>query len=154
MNTFKSDTKIYIEPRFFDSKIKQHIIDKVKEQTFHTCIDEIGYVMNVDKINTIKNIHSNLFIVNSDLVVFKPEKDTVYDTLVCMTFKEGVFVEINGIQKVLIPTSSIKDRYDYTDKLFICKDTKKIIDNNTKLKVKLTAIKYYNNKFNCIGQIV
>lgn len=154
MNTVKSDTKIYIEPRFFDSKIKQHIIDKVKEQTFHSCIDEIGYVMNVDKINTIKNIHSNLFIVNSDLIVFKPKKDTVYDTIVRMIFKEGIFVEINDIQKVLIPTSSIKDRYEYTDKIFICKDTKKSVVNGMELKVKLTAIKYYNNKFNCIGQIV
>lgn len=154
MNTVKSDTKIYIEPRFFDSKIKQHITDKVKEQTLHTCIDEIGYVMDVDKINTIKNIHSNLFIVNSDLVVFRPEKDTVYDTIVRMTFKEGIFVEINDIQKVLIPTSSIKDRYEYTDKIFICKDTKKSVVNGMELKVKLTAIKCYNNKFNCIGQIV
>jgi len=154
MSNINNDVKIYIEPRFFDSKIKQHITDKVKEQTLHTCIDEIGYVMDVDKINTIKNIHSNLFIVNSDLVVFKPEKDTVYDTLVCMTFKEGIFVEINGIQKVLIPTSSINDRYEYRDNVFICKDTKKIIDTDVELKVKLTAIKYYNNKFNCIGQIV
>ena len=154
MNTFKSDTKIYIEPRLFNSKIKQHIVDKVREQTFHTCIDEIGYVMDVIKINTIKNIHSNLFVVNSELSVFKPEKDTVYNTIVRMIFKEGIFVEINGIQKVLIPTSSVKNKYEYKDNLFICKDTKKIIDNDMELKVKLTAIKYYNNKFNCIGQIV
>lgn len=153
-NSINTDIKIYIEPRFFDSKIRQHIFNKVKEKIFHTCIDEFGYVMDVNKINTIKNIHSNLFVVNSDLSVFKPEKDVVYNTLVCMTFKEGIFVEINGIQKVLIPTSSIKDRYEYRDNLFICKDTKRIIDNEIELNVKLTAIKYYNNKFNCIGQIV
>jgi len=154
MNIVKTDTKIYIEPKFFDSKIKQHIIDKVREKTFRTCIDELGYVMDISKINTIKNIHSNLFIVNSELSLFKPEKDGIYDSIVRMIFKEGVFVEINNIQNVLIPTSYISDTYEYKDNIFISKKDDKKIDTNMKLKVKLTTIKYYNNKFNCIGQIV
>jgi len=57
--------------------------------------------MDVVKTNTIKNTHSNLFIVNSDLDVFKPEMDVIYDTVVRMIFKEGIFVEISDIQKVL-----------------------------------------------------
>lgn len=154
MITVKTDTKIYIEPKFFNNKIKEHISNKVKEKTFHKCINEIGYVMDVVKINTIKNTHSNLFIVNSDLDVFKPEMNVIYDTVVRMIFKEGIFVEISDIQKVLIPTSSLSENYEYTGNIFICKRTNKIIDNDMKLKVKLTAIKYYNNKFNCIGQIV
>lgn len=154
MNIIKSDIKIYVEPELFDSKIRQHITDKVKEKTFHTCIDEFGYVIHVNKINSIKNIHSNLFVVNSDLTIFKPEMNTIYDSVICMLFKEGIFVEINDIQKVLIPTSSVYGMYEYKDNQFVCNDTKKIIVNGMKLKVKLTAIKYYNNKFNCIGQII
>jgi len=154
MNIIKSDIKIYIEPELFDSKIREHITDKVKEKTFHTCINELGYVIDVIAINNIKNIHSNLFVVNSDLSIFKPKKDNTYDTIVCMMFKEGIFSEINNIQKVLIPTSSIKDKYDYNDGVFICKDTGNIIEIGMTLNVKLTAIKYYNHNFNCIGQIV
>jgi len=154
MNIIKIDTKIYVEPKLFNSKIRQHISDKLKEKTFHTCIHNIGYVIDVNKINTIKNIHSNIFVVNSDLIVFKPEKDTEYNTIIRMIFKEGLFVEINDIQKVLIPTSSIKDRYEYKDNVFICKETNNVITIGMELKVRLTAIKYYNNKFNCIGQIV
>lgn len=155
MNTIKTDTKIYIEPKFFNSKIREHITDKVKEKMFRMCIDNLGYVMDVSKINTIKNIHSNLFVVNSELTLFKPEKDSIYDGIVRMIFKEGIFAEINDIQKVLIPTSYISDTYEYNDNIFRCKkDTEKIITTDTKLRVKLTTIKYYSNKFNCIGQIV
>ena len=155
MSTVKMDTKIYIEPKLFDSKIKEHIFCKLREKTLLTCVDGLGYVMDVSKINTIKNVHSNLFIVNHESTLFKPEKDTVYNGIVRMICKEGIFAEINDIQKVLVPTSFIYDTYEYNDNMFICKkNTNKTIDVNVELKIKLTTIKYYNTKFNCIGQIV
>jgi DNA-directed RNA polymerase subunit E'/Rpb7 len=158
METLHLRRKIPLDPKYFNSNIKEHLYRKLNDSLKNKCTQTSGYVVSVDpdiKVSeSTVNIHGQgLFEVSYSVQTLKPRKDQVLEGNVCMVFAQGVLVEIHGKMKVLIPPDRIgKYKFDEDEGTFNYK--KKIIRESDTISVCIDMIKYENNNFNCIGFLV
>jgi DNA-directed RNA polymerase subunit E'/Rpb7 len=150
--------KVSIEPKYLHQDIEYFILEKIKNKSIGQCSLENGYILDVIDI---KNIGENIIETTNSLIVFdveyladvlKPAIGDINIGKVCMIFEYGIFVNVFGIMKILIPKKSIVD-YDYEDKKFVSKDGKDDILIDTDLQIEIIMIKYEKKQFSCIGKI-
>lgn len=154
MTSIDTNVKIYLEPIMMNKNIRKHLNEEIERKLKNKCIYNYGYVKNINKINTITNTKSNVFIIDCNIEVFKPEKDVIYETIVHVIYKEGIFVEVNNLQKILIPKLHLHGyQYDEFTNVFIDKN-KNIIQPGMSVHTKVLAVKYNNNSFSCIGELI
>ena len=134
---------IRIHPSFLGKdKMRKHLFDELIKQTKGECTEEIGYIIRVLEIkniidNTIENSSSDIVITVSFLVeVFKPVIGDVHDGVVIASFSDGALVNIQGVQKIMIPATKLKAP----------------LKTGAPQSVKITAIRYNDHVFSCIGE--
>ena len=107
--------RIYLEARFLDANYEQHIIDNIRKKYEMTCTKEYGYIISVDKINSIENstissvTSAASFNVEFVATALKPEIDLLLAGSVCVVFSPGIFVQVQDRLKILIPSSKLSD---------------------------------------------
>jgi len=159
MTRVTMERKIYIEPCHLDGKISEYLLKKIQQEVLNKCDQEHGYVIKIyDNISIISNTISSsgpgvFFLVKFGAKVLKPETGQEYEGRVCLVFQAGIFVEVFGKMKVLIPTDQMggykydKDSSDYK------KGNKKICQDD-EVKIRISMIKYEKQNFSCIGSLV
>lgn len=158
METLHLRKKIPLEPKYFNSNLKDHLYKKLSNSLKDKCTQTSGYVVSVNPdieiIENSINIHGQgLFEVSYSVQTLKPKEGQVLDGKVCMVLRQGVLIEIHGKMKVLIPLDRMgKYKYDEFEEVF--KYKKHVIRDGDDVSVKIDMIKYENNKFNCIGVLV
>lgn len=148
--------KVSIEPKYLDSNISNHLLKKLKDTMEGKCSLDNGYILSVNKIiklgeNMIECPNSFvIFNVIYEVTVLKPEKNQIMSGTVCMVFQHGIFVDIMGKLKVLIPATSMSElKYTLEKNSFVGDNI--TISDKTDVTIKITATHYEKKQFSCIG---
>jgi DNA-directed RNA polymerase subunit E'/Rpb7 len=154
------EQKVCIEPEFLDKNLKMHLLNKLKKNFANQCNKEYGYILEVNKILSIKDnyISSNcehIFIINVEIESLKPEINKLFVGTTCMIFSGGIFLIIKNKLKVLIPVTVLEDYiFDQNNNCYINKKDKKLtIQNGNELKIIITGIRYLKQNFSCFGKL-
>jgi DNA-directed RNA polymerase subunit E'/Rpb7 len=149
---------ICIEPKCLHKGIKDEIFLKLKQLTKLECSKEYGHVLNIlDNIeiknNCIANSNSDLiFTVTFEAENFKPEIKGRYKAKIIRVLKDGIFLNIKNVQKVLIPACSLEG-FEYSEQKFIKK--KLVLKEDDSVECEIIDIKYSPIKFfACIGKLI
>ena len=138
--------KIRVKPEYLGPNLLTNIQTQLENEVVNQCTEETGYILKINHIekiidNTIENSSSDITIeIMFSFVAFKPLVGDVIDTTVCAIYKDGILVNAHDCQKILIPSSTYVDQ-------------NVTWDPGSKLKVKVTAVRYNDHKFSCIGVI-
>lgn len=157
--TITLERKICMDSEFLNKDIKKNIFEKLKEITKDECTQEYGYFLNIIKLKRIKDNYispncENVFIVEFEAEVLKPAVGKKFEGDVCMIYPSGIFLNIKNTQKVLIPTTTLKNySFNQADNCFVHKKTKKKINIEDKLTVIITGSKYSKKAFSCFGNL-
>ena len=155
MKRIKLRKKVNLSPRFLNQTIESHLYTKLELLLTGNCTQQDGYVISVDRKITIMDNEiigdgHTLCDVEFCIETLKPAEGQVLEGIVCMVFEGGIFVEIQGKMKVLVPANKIsKHKYDKLTGVFVHK--KSVISQGDTVSVKLELIKYDHRGFNCIG---
>lgn len=147
------EKRIYLEPKYLDSQIKEHILNKLKELTKNECTKDHGHILSINKIINITSVEDTIFNVKMEVKTFKPEENMEINGTICMLYKDGIFVNIYDKQKLLIPAGNAKNYvFDDENGYYISGDKKLKVGNE--INIRIIASKYRNHSFSCIGTIV
>jgi DNA-directed RNA polymerase subunit E'/Rpb7 len=150
---------ISLEPKYLTSKIKHHLLNKLRKEKIGKCTAEEGYIINIFKMpkildNYLSSANSNaIFSIEYEAEYLKPIKDSIMTGIVCMVFKHGVLVEIEGRMQILIPTCQISG-FKFDDELSVFSNSVDVIQIDDVVNVKISQVKYQNKGFECIGVLV
>jgi DNA-directed RNA polymerase subunit E'/Rpb7 len=151
--------KVSIESKYLDSNIRQHILDKLKNTVEGKCTLDNGYIIDIQ--NIIKLGDNKIGCANS-LVIFdviyqaitlKPEKGDILCGEVCMIFQQGIFVNVKGKMKVIVPATSMSS-YTYNQVKNVFENDDNLISEGIQVNIEIIMTKYEKKQFNCIGRIV
>lgn len=151
--------EIAIQSKYLTKNIKAAITEQIREKMEKKCSQRYGYILkiiNVENIinNYISRAYSNIVVkVNITLETLKPEIGGVFQGKVIMLDKEGIFILVKDVFKIMIPSSTIKEQYFFeTDKFLIEKGNKKYtIKYGDILEAEIKNLKYEKNRYSCIG---
>lgn len=151
---------IFLESKYLDSDIESHILKNLETNIKGKCIYNYGYILDIRKIlkitdNTINRANStNIFNVDFEAEVLKPEIGLICKGVVCMIFQEGIIVNVKNKMKVLIPLDLLNKKYSINRDVVVNESEKVIIRVGMDVKVEIVMIKYERKEFNCIGKII
>jgi DNA-directed RNA polymerase subunit E'/Rpb7 len=159
MNVIKLRRHVRIYPHQLTSDLKNVILTESSKQLQNDCSEDMGYItklIDVEQIidNHIENSSSDIVIYVSLLAeVFKPVVNNIENAKVIAIYNDGTLLEINNIQKILIPNNAYKSKYITVDNKLtpIEKGTREIKINDI-IPVRIKAIRYNNHSFSCIGE--
>ena len=138
--------KIRVKPEYLGPDLLSNIRTQLENEIVNQCTEETGYILkiiDVDKIidNYIENSSSDITMeIMFSFVSFKPIVGDVINTTVCAVYKDGILVNAHDCQNILVPSSTYVDQ-------------NVTWDPGSELKVKVTAVRYNDHKFSCIGVI-
>lgn len=146
------ERRIYLEPRYLDQNIMSHLLAKIIEETSNECTKEYGHILSVKRIVEVINIEDTIFTVRFEAETLKPEPGAKFTGIVCMVYKDGIFVNIADKQKMLIPSITLKG-YIFDDNLEQYVKNKIKIKEGDEIQVIVTATKYNKQNFSCVGSL-
>lgn len=158
MSRVTLEKRLYLEPKDINSRIKDNIRAKINGLV-GSCTQEFGYIVEVyDGIQILGNIiptsdPGSFVTVKFEAKTLKPEAGSVYSGEVCMIFQDGIFVEVAGKMKVLLPASKLLG-YEYRKDSGTFVSKIKTIGKGDQLKVKIDFVKYEKGKYGCIGSLL
>lgn len=158
------DQKVSIDPKYLDSNISHYILEKIRLNMENKCTLKYGYIINVRKII---NLGDNIIAPANSLVVYdvtyeaetvKPEKGLELSGKICMVFEHGIFVDVLGRMKVLVPVNTLEG-YTFSDDSFIPLEEKgegekEVIVVGKSVNIRINMVKYEKKEFSCIGELV
>jgi len=152
------EKKVCLKPEFLSKDYKKYLFNEIQNTFKNECTKEIGYILDIIKIKSIKdNYISNnceiVLLVEVLVKVLKPEINKIFQDKVCMIFSGGIFLDIKEKFKVLIPQNSLLDyTFNSKTKSFVKDDIQ--ISEGDIIKVEITGFKYNKNNFSCFGELV
>jgi DNA-directed RNA polymerase subunit E'/Rpb7 len=159
MNTATLKKRIILESKYLTSDIESHICNKLIEVVKDECSKDYGYILEIEKITKIENHEigrvnfDNIFTVVFEAKTLNPLPNSEFDAVVCLIYKDGIFVNIYDKQKMLIPRKNIIDYIFNENENTYTRDDKKI-EIDSKVKVKITASQYRKKSFSCFGTLI
>ena len=148
------EKRITLNPKYLTKNIKKHLIKQIEQETKNDCSKEYGYILKIKKLIDIKDNEDTSFLVKFEAETLKPEKDKILDGTVCKIYKDGIFVDIQQKQKILIPAMNIADfEFDEDNNKYFNENNEETIKENDTITVKISAVKYNKRKFSCFGSI-
>lgn len=151
--TIVIERRIYLEPKHLDKNIMEHLMSKITEDTLGECSKEFGHIISVKRIVEILNNEDTIFTVRFEAETLKPEVGTKLTGVVCMVYKDGIFVNIAEKQKMLIPSIALKE-YIFEENTGTYKKGNINIKEGDEIQVVVTAVKYNKQSFSCVGSLV
>jgi len=144
--------RIYLEPKYLDQDIMIHLLENIKKQTLNECSKQHGYILSVKSIIEIIHNEETFFTTKFEAEILLPEKGKIMSGDVCMIYKDGIFVNVHKRQKILIPASSIEN-YTFDEVYGTYNSSNNIIKQGDQINVVITATKYNNKNFSCVGTL-
>jgi DNA-directed RNA polymerase subunit E'/Rpb7 len=145
--------RVYLDPRYLDEKIMDHLLQRIIELYVGECTKEYGHILSVKKIIEILHNEDTIFTLLFEAETLKPDVGNVLEGTVCMLYKDGIFTQVSEKQKMLIPNLSIKG-YTYDETFQTYSNGKNKIKEGDKIKAVVTASQYNKKNFSCIGCLV
>ena len=160
MSIINITKKISIESEYLNKNLCENILKKLKEIFKNECTKDNGYyldILSVKKIidNYISSNCENIFEIEFEAEVLKPEAGKTFEGELCMIFSGGIFINIKNKLKVLIPISTLNNfDFEQSKNCFINKNNKDEIKQSSVLSVLITGTKYTKRNFSCFGTLV
>jgi DNA-directed RNA polymerase subunit E'/Rpb7 len=145
--------KIFLDPKYLDSNITHHLLNVIKNSTKDKCTKEYGYILSIKRLVDIIDNEDNVFTVKFEAETLKPEASKKYSGVVCKVYKDGLFIDIAGKQKIMVPAMSLTDWVYKEDRSSFVKENK-YINEGSNVDVTVTAAQYNKNSFSCFGSLV
>lgn len=147
---------IFVENCHLNENIESIIFQKIKSME-SSCTFENGYVINVyDDMKILNNTVSpdGIFVnVQFSFKTFKPVVNQIYEADVKIIFFQYLLASILGKTDVLIDSNNMKNyKFNKATNSFVNPDSE--IKVGSKIKVKITMIRFQNQKFGCIGTLI
>ena len=137
------ERRIYLEPMY---------LQKVIQTTCGECTQEYGYIISIKRIVKILNNEDTIFTVLFEADTLKPDVDSKLSGIICMVYKDGIFVNVADKQKILIPSSTLSNwKYDEVQSTYSKKHSTIKVGSN--ISVIVTASKFNKKGFICVGSI-
>jgi DNA-directed RNA polymerase subunit E'/Rpb7 len=136
----------------------EHIYEKLCTDLLNKCDDTYGYILKIYKKihilgNSVSSATSDVFFhVEFCIKAMKPNKGDEYTGKVCMIFSNGVFVQVEGKMKVLIPSTKLTS-YTYNKDTNSFQKKRSSIKVGDELEVVIDLVKYEKQNFSCIGSL-
>lgn len=150
---------VCVEASSLDERVSDHIYEKLVSKFQGHCDQKYGHVIQVCKnvrilSNVISTTSSGVFFkVRVSMDTLNPKAGGTYQGKVCMIFKEGIFVELFGKVKVLIPSGVIPEfKYNKTTSCFE-RSRGVSIKIGDEVEVVLDTVKYERKNFICLGSL-
>ncbi len=137
---------------YLDQNIMKRLLVKISEMTFGECTKEYGHIISVKRIVEIVNNEDTVFTVRFEAETLKPEIGNKYTGVVCMVYKDGIFINVAEKQKMLIPSITLQG-YTFEDVSGSYAKGNKKIKEGDKIEVVVTAAKYIKQSFSCVGSL-
>jgi len=144
--------RVYLEPKYLDSNIRQHMLEEIKRITAQECSKEYGYILSVNRIVNMVNDNGTIFTVTFEANTLKPEPGKQMTGIVCMVYNDGIFIDIANKQKMLVPAVTLTG-YEFDSELSSYVGDEHTITKGDELDVIVTATKYSNGQFSCFGSL-
>jgi DNA-directed RNA polymerase subunit E'/Rpb7 len=153
------EKRIVLAQQYLNSNYMEHLFNRLKNTVCVDCTEEHGHIIDVKKIVQILN--HKIDRTNSDIIfnikflatTFKPVAGKIIEGIVCMVYKDGIFITIMDRQKMLIPSVLLKG-YTFDEKLLSYSNGMETIMMGNTIQGKVTAIKYNKKNFSCFGSLV
>ena len=152
------EKKICLEPQYLNERLLDYLRERLQKEVLNRSDQVYGYITKIyDKIEVVENSISSagtgvFFTVRFTAKAFRPAIGNVYKGKLCMTFPQGIFVEIMEKIKVLIPEANMGlFKYNKTTSSF--KNGSVSLKQGDVLSVQLSLVKYERHNFNCIGNL-
>lgn len=145
--------RVYLDPKFLDSNIMDHLLKRCSELSVGECTKEHGHILSVGRIIKVLGNEDTIFTVQFEAETLKPKIDDKLSGKVCMLYRDGIFVQVSDKQKMLIPAILIKG-YTYDDSSHTYSNGKKKIMEGDVIQAIVTASQYSKQNFSCIGSLV
>ena len=155
--------QISLEPKYFDTAIKHHLLNQLVEKYLGSCTQECGSITEVlgpidilsNKISTASSVV--FFSVKFNIKAIKPKIGKKYIGQIIDVYEDGLWLKPNDNIRVFIPANSIKDHY-FNEPLqnFRNEDGNKkndIVVGST-ICTEVTFIRYEEQRFECLGSYV
>jgi len=152
MSSIVIEKRMYLDPKFLDQDIETHIFNELSKIIVNECSEEYGYILSVQNIISYYNLEDTIFIVKFNAAVLKPEAGKILSGKVCMIIKDGILIDINNRQKLLIPSSNLEFfELNLIENAYVYGDVKIKVGDEVKSEVIFT--KYVDQKFCCYGKL-
>lgn len=152
------EKRIVLECHYLNSKYMKYLLEKLKTTVTSECTEEYGHIIDVKEILEIlshkidRTNSDNIFNIKFSATTLKPIAGKIMEGVVCMIYKDGIFITIMDRQKMLIPSVLLKS-YKFDDKIPSYSDGMKTIMLGNTIQAKVTAVKYNKKNFSCFGVI-
>lgn len=148
---------IVLHPRYINKNFLSTLSDILKKKEVGKCTKESGYIYDISRINILDNTilpNGNiLFLVSFEASNIKPEIGDEITPTVSHIFNHGVILNLEKTD-VLIPGRDLNSEgWSYSSPPKFSKG-KEEINIGDKLKVKITQVRYDNEKFSCIAKLI
>jgi len=159
MNSVSIVRRICIDPKHLDKDICTHLLNKVIESTENECTKANGHIIKVQRLekildNKIANSNSDIvFTIQFKADTLLPRDGMKVKGKVCMVYKDGIFIDIEDRQKMLIPCASLSS-YSYDSILNCFKKDDRYIKLGDIVDAQITATRYDKHSFSCFGSLV
>jgi DNA-directed RNA polymerase subunit E'/Rpb7 len=148
---------IKINPRYIGPELSKHIREEITKQMFKECDEKTGHVIRIVKVydildNRIQNSSSEMVVfVKFEIEIFKPISGLNIPSIIKAIYPDGILVESYDIQKILIPASTYKGLYVLEN--MVLTGGNSILSKGDTLNVEITAVRYDDHCFSCLGVI-
>ena len=156
METITLTRSICLPSRHLDQNIQDHLLQILTEKVTNECNKKVGHIISIIGINRILNHKiervnlNNIFTLEFQATTLNPKVGAEVLGTVCMLYKDGIFLNIKSIQKMLIPATSINS-YEYNDSTKSYDSSESSIQMGDIVKAIITASQYNNHSFSCLG---
>ena len=145
---------VVLEPRFLNQNIRQNLLNTVIKNINKNKCHEQGYIINVNKLisinynNISRSESTSIFNINIEVDILKPEIGMKVKGRISMIFVGGIFLDVNNIMKIMIPSDYIDGEYKNEFGNISFGKFKK----NMLISCMITQVRYTKKEFSCIGK--
>lgn len=150
---------IFIENNLLNGNMSSKIKEKIKELK-STCSFENGCIIDVfDDIEIIDNFVTEygVFVKTQfSIKLFKPVLNEKYSCIVKLIYSQYILCSIFDKIDVLLDSNNIKTfKFNKASNSFLnIKNNEEEIKVGSTIEIKITIMKFVNQKFNCIGTLI
>ena len=157
----KIELTIMLSPEYLDANIEKHILEKTIQKYKHTTLKDIGYIIDIHSLINIIDMsihvqtHENIIKALFEAEIFLPKIGKIITQCdIHMLFIHGIFIKYHNID-ILVPSSTLNEYIFNQDKqCFTHKTHKTTISKQSTINIKLTNIRYSDNEFSCLAEIM
>lgn len=139
--------RVLLQPKYLTNKYNDHITRLLNKKLKKKCKKDIGYILNIVKIISVKQVLTNtpdvIFEVACEIETFLPKVNDITDAKVIFCTSQGLTLTAHEVDKIFLPNSNLTG-YNFSNGSFVSESD--VIKKGDILKVVLIAVRFNATK--------